>query len=346
MLGLDVVKDAVELRNRIGLISHNPLLYPDLTAEENLLFFAEMYGVEDPKARIRELLEAVELDHRRLDLVRTFSRGMLQRLSIARALLHRPEVLFLDEPYSGLDPHAMDILDSLIAQIRSEHTFVMVSHDLAKGLELCSHALILARGRSCCSSRRSEHRRRRVRGDVPLDRRDGGGLDADAPPASLSARQFTAILRKDIVMELRTKEMLTSMGLYTLLTMVDLLSRAAAGRRRGFDIAAHRGRPAVARVRVHLDAGAEPLARAREGPGLPRGAAALAGRPPGHLLRQGDRQPHLPADRRGAHGARCSRSCSCRAGGSAARSGCSPLSLVVGARSASPASARCSLPCR
>lgn len=147
ILGMDVVADAVELRQHIGLISHNPLLYPDLTAEENLLFFAEMYGVEHPKERVRELLVSVELDHRRLDITRTFSRGMLQRLSIARALLHRPEVLFLDEPYSGLDPHAMDILDHLIAQIRGDHTFVMVSHDLDKGLELCSHALILARGR-------------------------------------------------------------------------------------------------------------------------------------------------------------------------------------------------------
>ena len=147
IVGLDVVEDAVELRERIGLISHNPLLYPDLSAEENLEFFAQMYGVPDASARARELLESVELDHRRLDLVRNFSRGMLQRLSIARALLHRPEVLFLDEPYSGLDPHARDILDSLIAQIRAQHTFVMISHDLDKGLELCTHALILAKGR-------------------------------------------------------------------------------------------------------------------------------------------------------------------------------------------------------
>lgn len=147
VLGLDVVENAVELRERIGFISHNPLLYPDLSAEENLEFFAEIYCLENPQERIRELLTAVELDHRRLDLVRTFSRGMLQRLSIARALLHSPDVIFLDEPYSGLDPHAMDILDSLIAQIRAQHTFVMVSHDLAKGLELCSHALILAKGK-------------------------------------------------------------------------------------------------------------------------------------------------------------------------------------------------------
>jgi len=147
IMGLDVVEDAVELRERIGFISHNPLLYPDLTAEENLEFFADLYCIEDPKARVKELLTAVELDHRRLDAVRTFSRGMIQRLSIARSLLHKPDVIFLDEPYSGLDPHAMDILDALIAQIRDEHTFVMISHDLQKGLELCSHALILAKGK-------------------------------------------------------------------------------------------------------------------------------------------------------------------------------------------------------
>lgn len=154
--GLDVVEGAVELRARIGLISHNPLLYPDLTAEENLLFFADMYGVEKPRERARELLEAVELDHRRLDTTRTFSRGMLQRLSIARALLHRPEVLFLDEPYSGLDPHAADILDALMESIREHHTFVMVSHDLDKGLELCTHALILSKGRVVLFERRED----------------------------------------------------------------------------------------------------------------------------------------------------------------------------------------------
>jgi len=147
VLGLDVIEDAVELRERIGFISHNPLLYPDLSAEENLEFFAELYCLDNPKERIHELLTAVELDHRRLDLVSTFSRGMIQRLSIARSLLHDPEVIFLDEPYSGLDPHAMDILDDLIASVRERHTFVMVSHDLAKGLELCSHALILAKGK-------------------------------------------------------------------------------------------------------------------------------------------------------------------------------------------------------
>ncbi|MDR1412902.1 MAG: ABC transporter ATP-binding protein [Actinomycetes bacterium] len=156
VFGYDVVADAVELRSRIGVISHNPLLYPDLTAEENLHFFADLYCIENPQTRIDELLEAVELKHRRLDLVRTFSRGMTQRLSIARALLPHPDILFLDEPYSGLDPHAADILDSLLAQVRDRYTFVMVSHDLDKGLELSSHVLILARGKKVLFEQRGD----------------------------------------------------------------------------------------------------------------------------------------------------------------------------------------------
>ena len=103
--------------------------------------------MEDPQARVRDLLEAVELKHRRLDVVRTFSRGMTQRLSIARALVHDPDVVFLDEPYSGLDPHAVDIFDELIGQQRADRTFVMVSHDLQKGFDMCTHALVLAKGR-------------------------------------------------------------------------------------------------------------------------------------------------------------------------------------------------------
>ena len=135
------------VREAIALISHNPILYPDLTAEENLLLYAKLYGVADPEHRVIELLDAVGLKHRRLDRVRTFSRGMTQRLSIARALIHDPDVVFLDEPYSGLDPHAVDIFDQLIEKQREGRTFVMVSHDLRKGFDMCTHALVLARGR-------------------------------------------------------------------------------------------------------------------------------------------------------------------------------------------------------
>ena len=145
--GIDVREEPDEAREHIGLISHQPMLYPDLTAEENLLLYAKLYGVEGPEARVAELLDAVGLTHRKLDLVRTFSRGMTQRVSIARALVHDPDVVFLDEPYSGLDPHAVDIFDGLIESVRGDRTFVMVSHDLAKGFAMCTHALVLARGR-------------------------------------------------------------------------------------------------------------------------------------------------------------------------------------------------------
>ena len=119
LIGVDLKEDPDKARDHIGLISHNSMLYPDLTAEQNLMIYARLYGVVDPEARVLELLEAVELKHRRLDVVRTFSRGMTQRLSIARALIHDPDVVFLDEPYSGLDPHAVEIFDELIDQQRA-----------------------------------------------------------------------------------------------------------------------------------------------------------------------------------------------------------------------------------
>ena len=147
LMGVDLKDEPDKARDHIGLISHNSMLYPDLTAEQNLLIYARLYGVENPEARVLELLEAVELKHRRLDVVRTFSRGMTQRLSIARALIHDPDVVFLDEPYSGLDPHAVEIFDELIEQQREGRTFVMVSHDLQKGFAMCTHALVLAKGK-------------------------------------------------------------------------------------------------------------------------------------------------------------------------------------------------------
>ena len=147
LMGVDLREEPDRARDHIGLISHNSMLYPDLTAEQNLMIYARLYGVVEPEARVLDLLEAVELKHRRLDVVRTFSRGMTQRLSIARALVHDPDVVFLDEPYSGLDPHAVEIFDELIERQREGRTFVMVSHDLQKGFAMCTHALVLAKGR-------------------------------------------------------------------------------------------------------------------------------------------------------------------------------------------------------
>ena len=148
--GIDAKEEPDVVRAAIGMISHAPMVYPDLTAEENLLFYAEMYGVPNPQERVDELLDTVGLTHRRHDTVRTFSRGMTQRVAIARALVHEPAIVLLDEPYSGLDPHAADVFDSLIGQVRADHperTFVMVSHDLQKGLQMATHVMVMARGR-------------------------------------------------------------------------------------------------------------------------------------------------------------------------------------------------------
>ncbi len=145
--GVDALEHPERVRALIGLVSHSPLLYPELTACENLRLFARLYGVEEPDARIEKLLRDVGLHHRRFDAVSSYSRGMTQRLSIARALVNDPAILLLDEPYSGLDPYAADDLDGILAQQRKERTIVMVSHDLAKGYGLCTHLLVMAKGK-------------------------------------------------------------------------------------------------------------------------------------------------------------------------------------------------------
>lgn len=146
ILGVDAKENPDEVRGLVGVVSHDSMLYPDLSALENLEFYGGLYGIADPHARALELLDAVGLKHRRLDYVRTFSRGMVQRVSIARALMNDPDVVLLDEPYSGLDPHAAEVFDSLISEVREDRTFVMVSHDFYRGYKLATDVLVMARG--------------------------------------------------------------------------------------------------------------------------------------------------------------------------------------------------------
>lgn len=146
--GWPIPEYSERVRRHIGLVSHQSLLYHDLTAVENLRFFAQLYGLEKANARITERLGLIGLSTRRRDPVRTFSRGMLQRLTIARATLHEPDILLLDEPYTGLDQHASLVLDNLLRQ-ESERgrTIVMITHDLQHGVQLCDRVLILNRGK-------------------------------------------------------------------------------------------------------------------------------------------------------------------------------------------------------
>ncbi|MCL7415494.1 MAG: ABC transporter ATP-binding protein [ANME-2 cluster archaeon] len=147
---IDVRESPLEVRRLIGVISHETYLYQDLTARENLQFFGRMYGMNKDKleARIHELVAQVGLQYRLDDRVGTFSRGMKQRLSIARAILHDPKILFLDEPYTGLDQHAAATFDTILEELDvSDKTQVMVSHDLERGIALADQVVILFGGR-------------------------------------------------------------------------------------------------------------------------------------------------------------------------------------------------------
>jgi heme ABC exporter ATP-binding subunit CcmA len=136
------------IRRQLGVIAHQSFLYDDLTAEENLLFYARLYDVIHPAERIREILNEVGLYERARDRVRTYSRGMQQRLSIARAMLHNPALLFLDEPYTGLDQHAASMLTTWLSKLRSERrTILLVTHDLEQGLALADRVVIFLRGK-------------------------------------------------------------------------------------------------------------------------------------------------------------------------------------------------------
>jgi heme exporter protein A len=145
--GWELPREAAAVRSQIGLVSHKALLYENLTARENLRFFARLYNLPQPDARITDLLNRVGLLRRADDLVRTYSRGMQQRLSIARALIHDPDVLLFDEPYTGLDQDASAVLDGLVTEAhQAGHTLIMTSHDLDRAARLATRVIILSHG--------------------------------------------------------------------------------------------------------------------------------------------------------------------------------------------------------
>ncbi|MGE5249576.1 MAG: heme ABC exporter ATP-binding protein CcmA [Bacteroidota bacterium] len=150
---------AAAVRARLGVVSHLPLLYGDLTAEENLRFYGRMYNLPALEARITEVLEMVGLEKRRRDLVRTYSRGMQQRLAIGRAVLHDPDVILFDEPYTGLDQDASSMLDEVLRSVAAQgRTVVMTSHDLARAEDLATRFDILSRGAIAASAAQGELR--------------------------------------------------------------------------------------------------------------------------------------------------------------------------------------------
>lgn len=155
--GYALPQQAAAVRQRLGVVSHQPLLYGDLTAEENLRFYGRMYAVTNLDRRISEVLGLVGLAARGRDLVRTYSRGMQQRLAIGRAVLHDPDVMLLDEPHTGLDQDASTMLDGVLRDVAAQgRTVVMTSHDLARVSELASRFDVISRGVIAASINRQE----------------------------------------------------------------------------------------------------------------------------------------------------------------------------------------------
>jgi ABC-2 type transport system ATP-binding protein len=149
--GLNIQQDPLKVRQSVGILTENPSLYERLTALENMDFFAQAYGLNDPterQRRIQELLEFFHLWERRNDKVAGFSKGMKQKLAIVRAIVHRPPVLFLDEPTAGLDPESAKEIRDMMAELsqREKCTILLSTHHLVDAEKLCKRVLIMNKG--------------------------------------------------------------------------------------------------------------------------------------------------------------------------------------------------------
>ncbi|AGB49761.1 ABC-type multidrug transport system, ATPase component [Methanomethylovorans hollandica DSM 15978] len=156
--GLELSRSAVEIRKKIGAISHESYLYEDLTVEENLHFYGKMYGLPESEltVRIQTLLEQLHLEQRCMDRVSTLSRGMKQRLSIARSLIHDPDIILMDEPYTGLDLRSACDLDNMLLENSRKVTVLMVTHDLERAFVICDRVIILSAGKIAVDMRKQE----------------------------------------------------------------------------------------------------------------------------------------------------------------------------------------------
>jgi heme exporter protein A len=154
--GWNLPREVAAVRAQLGVVAHLPLLYDDLTAAENLHFFAKLYSLQQPASRIATVLDRVGLTRRANELVRTFSRGMQQRLAIARAILHDPAVLLLDEPYTGLDVSGAEMLDGLLKERKdANRTLILSLHDLSRAAD-ADQVIILSRGNVAADLPRSD----------------------------------------------------------------------------------------------------------------------------------------------------------------------------------------------
>jgi len=147
LFGRTVTRESADLRARIGLVAHQSMLYRELTARENLRFFARLYGIARANDRVELLLDVIGLGNRGNDPIKSFSRGMVQRVAIARALLRDPELILADEPFDGLDAPSVATTQKLLEHLhQSGKTIVLVNHDISQSLELARRIIVLRSG--------------------------------------------------------------------------------------------------------------------------------------------------------------------------------------------------------
>ncbi len=154
LFGESLKNETVKIRQRIGLIGHGSMLYRDLSAIENLVFFGRLYGVSDPKTQAERLLDYVGLASRGHDPVKAFSRGMIQRVSIARALMHDPDILLADEPFNGLDTRSGRVLVDLLRDLSAKSkTIILATHDVHLTMALADQIVVLRHGQVVINER-------------------------------------------------------------------------------------------------------------------------------------------------------------------------------------------------
>ena len=292
VLGQDVREESA--RRRIGVLGHGISLYDELSATENLMLFARLYGFDDPRKTAHEWLERTGLERVSDGLVREFSRGMRQRLAVARAFLHDPEVLLFDEPFTALDDRAIAVLQSLLADAHAQgRTIVMSTHQLREALEIATHVALIRKGQ--IAYRRRAHARKwstipagciattrtTERASLRAKRRRLSGREERPAIRSRCISAGLTIAAKDLRSELRTKEAINAS-----LRVLDGDSGSVQLRVRpvvGTDPRVL-GRAAVAGVFVRRRAGAEPQLRAGNAERLPGRACWPRPCPPSALF--------------------------------------------------------------
>ena len=211
--GYEIAQEPQKVREIVGILTENPSLYERLTAYENLDFFAEAYGLSDNHKRrdaIRELLESFGLWERRDSKVVTFSKGMKQRLAIARTLVHNPPILFLDEPTTGLDPESAKEIRELVARLghRERHTILLCTHRLEDAAKLCSRVTIINQGRAIAIGTPEE-----LQGNI-----------AGEPTLQISLREINSFIVRAVKEIKEVREVMPNHGEGTLTITVDDLN--------------------------------------------------------------------------------------------------------------------------